>query len=185
MEPWMIITIIVLVVLIAGMVALYFWGDKMQKKQLAQKEEMAAAAQPVTMMIIDKKYMKMKDAKLPKVVMENTPKRYQNSKLPIVKAKIGPQIMTLIADDVIFDELPTKGEIKAMVSGIYIISAKTVRGKAAPTDEKKKTSFGAKMRKKQNEYQKILADEEKNKVAEKAAKKKAKEQKETAKKIIK
>lgn len=185
MEPWMIITIIVLVVLIAGMVALYFWGDKMQKKQLAQKEEMAAAAQPVTMMIIDKKYMKMKDAKLPKVVMENTPKRYQNSKLPIVKAKIGPQIMTLIADDVIFDELPTKGEIKAMVSGIYIISAKTVRGKAAPADEKKKTSFGAKMRKKQNEYQKILADEEKNKAAEKAAKKKAKEQRETAKKIIK
>ncbi len=185
MEPWMIISIIVLVVVIGGMVALYFAGQKMQKKQMAQKEEMAAAAQPVTMMVIDKKYMKMKDAKLPKVVMENTPKRYQNSKLPVVKAKIGPQIMTLIADDAVFDELPAKGEIKAMVSGIYIISAKTVRGKSAPVDDKKKSSLGAKLRKKQNEYQKLLAEDEKNKAAEKAAKQRAKEQRETAKKIIK
>lgn len=185
MQPWVIVTIIVLVVLIGGMIALYFWGQKMQKKQMAQKEQMAEAAQQVSMLIIDKKFMKMKDAKLPKIVMEQTPKRYQNSKLPIVKAKVGPQILTLIADDAIFDELPTKGEVKAMVSGIYIISVKNVRGKVAPADDKKKSSWGAKLRKKQSEYQKIIAEEEKSKADEKAAKAREKKQKEAAKKITK
>lgn len=184
MSPWIIITII-LAVLAIGMVVLYYWGQKMQKKQMAQREQMAEAAQPVSMLIIDKKIMKMKDAKLPKIVLEQTPKRYQNSKIPVVKAKVGPQILTLIADDAIFDELPTKGEVKAMVSGIYIISVKNIRGKAAPVDEKKKSSWGAKLRKKQGEYQKLIAEEEKTKAEEKAAKAREKAQKETAKKIIK
>lgn len=184
MNPWIIVTII-LAILAIGMVVLYFFGQKMQKKQMAQREQMAEAAQQVSMLIIDKKFMKMKDAKLPKIVMEQTPKRYQNSKLPIVKAKVGPQILTLIADDAIFDELPTKGEVKAMVSGIYIISVKNVRGKVTPADDKKKSSWGAKLRKKQGEYQKIIAEEEKTKAEEKEAKARAKAQKEAAKKITK
>lgn len=184
MNPWIIVGIVLAVAAIA-MVVLYFFGQKMQKKQMAQREQMAEAAQPVTMLIIDKKFMKMKDAKLPKVVMEQTPKRYQNSKLPVVKAKIGPQIMTLIADDAIFDDIPTKGEVKAMVSGIYIVSVKNVRGKAAPADDKKKSSLGAKLRKKQNEYQKLMVEEEKAKAEEKAAKAREKAQKEAAKKITK
>lgn len=184
MSPWMII-VIVLAVVIIGMIVLNIIGQKMQKKQMAQREQMAEAAQPVTMLIIDKKIMKMKDAKLPKVVMDQTPKRYQNAKLPVVKAKVGPQILSLIADDAIFDELPTKGEVKAMVSGIYIVSVKNIRGKMEATDEKQKKSLGAKLRKKQTEYQKLIAEEEKNKEIEKAAKARAKAQKEAAKKITK
>ena len=186
MNPW-IIDLIVLVVLIAGLVALYIFGDKMQKKQMAQKEQMMAAAQPVSMLIIDKKFMKMKDAKLPKVVMDQTPKRYQNSKLPIVKAKVGPQIMTLIADDAIFDNLPTKGEVKAMVSGIYIISVKNVRGKVVEKPGKK--TFGEKLRAKQRKYQnmydKDMAETKLSKEQKAAAKAKAKAEREKEKKIQK
>ena len=184
MNPWIIVGIVLAVIAI-GMIVLYVFGQKMQKKQMAQREQMAEAAQPVTMLIIDKKFMKMKEAKLPKIVMEQTPKRYQTAKIPVVKAKVGPQILTLIADDAIFDDLPTKGEVKAMVSGIYIISVKNVRGKIAPADEKKKSSWGAKLRKKQNEYQKLMVEEEKTKEEEKAAKARAKAQKEAAKKITK
>ena len=184
MNPWIIVGIVLAVIAI-GMIVLYVFGQKMQKKQMAQREQMAEAAQPVTMLIIDKKFMKMKEAKLPKIVMEQTPKRYQNANIPVVKAKVGPQILTLIADDAIFDDLPTKGEVKAMVSGIYIISVKNVRGKIAPADEKKKSSWGAKLRKKQNEYQKLMVEEEKTKEEEKAAKARAKAQKEAAKKITK
>ena len=184
MNPWIIVTII-LVVALAIMIALYLWGQKMQKKQMAQKEQMEAAAQQVSMLIIDKKYMKMKDAKLPKSIMEQTPKRYQNSKIPVVKAKVGPQIVTLIADDAIFDELPVKGEVKAMVSGIYIIGAKSIRGKAAPVEEKQKLSWAAKLRKRQGKYQQMLAEEEKNREAEKAAQARAKAQRDAAKKIKK
>ena len=77
----------------------------------------------------------MTDAGLPKMVMEQTPKRYQKAKLPIAKVKVGPQIMNMICDDAIFDELPTRGEVKAMVSGIYIISVKSIRGKKVAQEE--------------------------------------------------
>lgn len=79
------------------------------------------------------------------MVMEQTPKRYQKAKLPIAKVKVGPQIMNMICDDAIFDELPTRGEVKAMVSGIYIISVKSVRGKKVAQEEetgKKKRATG-------------------------------------------
>ncbi len=184
MNPWIIVGIVVAVVVII-MVVLYFVGQKLQKKQMAQREEMEAVAQPVTMLIIDKKFMKMQDAKLPKVVMDQTPKRYQKAKLPIVKAKVGPQILTLIADDAIFDQIPTKGEVKAMVSGIYIISIKNVRGKIEQKDEKSKKGLGSKLRKKQTEYQKMMKEDEAARAAEKENKAKEKARKETAKKITK
>lgn len=190
---WWMILLIIIAVAIAIMVVLYILGNKLQKKQMAQKEQMAEAAQPTTMLIIDKKILPMKDANLPKIVMEQTPKRYQKAKLPIVKAKVGPQIMNLICDDAIFDEVPTKGEVKAMVSGIYIISVKSVRGKKnnniTEDDSKKKKGFRSKMRARQIEYQKQLNDDAmakaNNKAKATAEKSKAelKKEKERAKKI--
>ena len=184
MSP-LVITLIVIAVLIGILVALYFVGNKMQKKQMAQKEEMQAAAQQTSMLIIDKKMMKLKDAGLPKVVMEQTPKRFRNAKMPIVKAKVGPQTLNLICDDGIFDDLPTKCEVKAMVSGIYITEIKSVRSKKKAAGEPKKKSFGAKMRKKQRELQNEYAREEKEKEARKAAKAQEKKKQEQAKKITK
>ena len=184
MSP-LVITLIVIAVLIGILVALYFVGNKMQKKQMAQKEEMQAAAQQTSMLIIDKKMMKLKDAGLPKVVMEQTPKRFRNAKMPIVKAKVGPQTLNLICDDGIFDDLPTKCEVKAMVSGIYITEIKSVRGKKKAAEEPNKKSFGAKMRKKQRELQNEYAKEEKEKEARKAAKAQEKKKQEQAKKITK
>ena len=158
--PWWLIMIIVIVVALASMFVLYRVGDKLQKKQSAQREQMVEAAQPMNMLIIDKKMLPMKDAGLPKMVMEQTPKRYQKAKLPIAKVKVGPQIMNMICDDAIFDELPTRGEVKAMVSGIYIISVKSVRGKKVAQEEetgkKKKGNWRTRMRKRQVEMQKQL-----------------------------
>lgn len=158
--PWWLIMIIVIVVALAIMFVLYRVGDKLQKKQSAQREQMVEAAQPMNMLIIDKKMLPMKDAGLPKMVMEQTPKRYQKAKLPIAKVKVGPQIMNMICDDAIFDELPTRGEVKAMVSGIYIISVKSVRGKKVAHEEetgkKKKGNWRTRMRKRQVEMQKQL-----------------------------
>ena len=159
--PWWLIMIIVIVVALAIMFVLYRVGDKLQKKQSAQREQRVEAAQPMNMLIIDKKMLPMKDAGLPKMVMEQTPKRYQKAKLPIAKVKVGPQIMNMICDDAIFDELPTRGEVKAMVSGIYIISVKSVRGKKVAQEEetgkkKKKGNWRTRMRKRQVEMQKQL-----------------------------
>ena len=163
--PWWLIMIIVIVVALALMFVLYKVGDKLQKKQNTQREQMAEAARPMNMLIIDKKMLPLKDANLPKMVMEQTPKRYQKAKLPIAKVKVGPQIMNMICDDAIFDELPTRGEVKAMVSGIYIISVKSVRGKKVTQEEetgkkkKKKSNWRTRMRKRQVEMQKQLNTE--------------------------
>jgi len=160
-----VISLIILAVIVAVMAVLYFVGNKMQKKQMAQKEQLAAAAQQVTMLVIDKKVMKFKDANMPKSIVDQTPKRMMNAKLPIVKAKVGPQMINLICDEGIFDEIPTKGEIKAMVSGIYITELKSVRNKKKGQVEEapRKKSFGEKLRAKQRKLQNELEQDERMK----------------------
>lgn len=85
---------------------------------------MDAMAQTVNMLIIDKKKMKLKEANLPSAVLENTPKYLRRTKVPVVKAKVGPRVMTLMCDAKIFDLIPIKKEVKATVSGIYITAVK-------------------------------------------------------------
>lgn len=135
------VLLIVIVVLIALLVALYFVGTKMQKKQALQKEQMDAMAQTVSMLIIDKKHLRIKDSGLPPVVIEQTPKYLRRSKLPIVKAKVGPKVMTLACEESVFQVLPVKREVKAVVSGIYITAVKSARGGLETPPPKKKGFF--------------------------------------------
>lgn len=93
------------------------------------------------MLIIDKKRMKIKESGLPQMVIDQTPKLLRGSKMPIVKAKIGPQIMTLVCDEKIFDIVPVKKEVKATVSGIYITGVKGIRGSLPVPEKKKKGRF--------------------------------------------
>lgn len=133
-----IIAIIVIVVLIAIMAVLYFLGKKAQKKQAEQQAIMEENKQTISMLIIDKKRMKLKDSGLPQIVIDQTPKLMRGSKLPIVKAKVGPQILSLVSDEKIFDSIPIKKEVKAVVSGIYILEVKGLHGKQAAAPAKKK-----------------------------------------------
>ncbi len=135
------IIITVLIILVVLLVVLYFVGKKMQKKQAEQEAQIEAAKQTVTMLIIDKKKLKLKDAGLPAAVLEQTPKYMRRAKFPIVKAKIGPQIMSLIYDASIFDIIPVKKEVKATVSGIYITDVKGIRGKLNTAPARKKGKF--------------------------------------------
>ena len=131
----------ILAVLIIAAVVLYFLGKKMQKKQDAQQAQMEAMKQTVSMLIIDKKRLKLKESGLPQAVIDQTPKMLRGSKLPVVKAKVGPQIMTLISDEKIFDSIPVKKEVKAVVSGIYITDVNGLHGRQAPVEQKKKGFF--------------------------------------------
>ncbi|MBP5555727.1 MAG: hypothetical protein J6X94_12760 [Lachnospiraceae bacterium] len=133
-----IIAIIVLVVFIVLLIVLYFVGKKMQKRQDENNALLQANKQYVTMLIIDKKRMKIKDAGLPQMVIDQTPKALRGSKMPIIKAKIGPQIMSLICEEKIFDEVPVKKEVKAAVSGIYVLEVKGLHGKKEVEVVKKK-----------------------------------------------
>ena len=142
MNTGLIILIVTLVILIIAAVVLYFLGKKMQKRQEEQRQQIEAYKQNVTMLIIDKKKLRINESGLPQAVINETPKLMRRSKLPIVKAKVGPQIVTLVADEKIFDDIPVKKEVKAVVSGIYIVSVKGMHGKnVIQQNTKKKSRF--------------------------------------------
>ena len=91
-----IVLLVILAVLVIALIVLYFLGKKAEKKQAEQEKMLESAAQQVTMLIIDKGKMRLKDAGFPAIVMESTPKYLRRSKVPVVKAKVGPKIMTLM-----------------------------------------------------------------------------------------
>lgn len=139
-----IVLLVILAVLIIGIVVLYFLGKKAQKKKAQQDEQLAAAAQVIPMLIIDKKRMRITESGLPQVVIDQTPKLMRRAKLPIVKAKVGPKVMSLIADEAVFDLIPLKKEVKATVSGIYITKVTGIRGPLEKPEGKK--SWRARMK---------------------------------------
>ncbi len=134
---WYIVLIIVAVVLIGILIALFLVGKKLEKRQKDSESQMQSAAQTVSILVIDKKKMKLKEANLPKMVLDQTPKYMRGSKVPIVKAKIGPKVMSLMCDPKVFDIIPIKKEVKAVLSGIYIMEVKGLRGNLEPKKEKK------------------------------------------------
>ena len=86
MKPW-IIVLIVLAVIAVILGLLYYFGKKAQTKQAAQQEQMEAMKQTVSMLIIDKKKLRMKDSGLPQMVIDQTPKMMRRAKLPIGKSR--------------------------------------------------------------------------------------------------
>jgi hypothetical protein len=82
----------------------------------------------------------------------------RRTKLPIVKAKVGPKVMTLIADEQIFEDIPLKKEVKATVSGLYITAVRGMRGPIEKAPAKKK-GFRAKLQAKYNEANAMLNDD--------------------------
>lgn len=132
MKTALIVMGIILAVLIIVFIVLSIVGKKLQAKQ----EQMKEASQIASILVIDKKRMKLKEAGLPKMIVDNTPKYLRGSKIPVVKAKIGPRIMTLMCDEKIFPLLPVKKELKVVLSGIYIMDVKGSRNNLLQQPEK-------------------------------------------------
>ncbi len=154
------VLLIITAVLVVGIIVLYILGKKAEKKQAEQKEMMEQSSQTMSFYVIDKKRMKIKEAGLPKIVLEQTPKYLRRAKLPIIKVKVGPRVMSLVCEESVFVNILPKQEVKAQVSGIYVTSAKRIRG---PLPEPKKSKKELKAEKKA----------QKAKEKEKAAKAKA------------
>jgi hypothetical protein len=119
------------------------FGRNAEKKQAEQQKTMEANAQTINAFVIDKKKLKLKEAGLPSIVLEQSPKYARISKVPIVKVKAGPRVMNLIADPKVYEQILPKQDIKATVSGLYITSFKRIRGPIYEPPKKKKR-FGRK-----------------------------------------
>ena len=139
MPWWLTVLLILLGVAICVLVFLIIFGRRMQKKQSAAEEQMEAAKQTLSVLIIDKAKKKVTEAGLPEAVVEQTPKYARLMKMPVVKAKVGSRIMTLLADPKVYEILPVKKTCTVTVSGLYITELKAVRGGSVPKPPKKKT----------------------------------------------
>lgn len=89
-------------------------AENCRNAQESTQKEIEAAAQNVSLLIVDKKRMKLKESGLPQLVIDQTPKYLRGQKVPIVKAKVGPKIMTLICDEKIFELIPVKKSVRAI-----------------------------------------------------------------------
>ena len=138
MQTFLNVLLVILVIAVIALAVLYFLGRRLEKRQVEQQQLLEMSKQTVSMLVIDKK---KKDSGLPKIVYEQTPKYMRWAKVPVVKAKVGPKVMTLMADERVFASLPVKTEAKVVVSGLYITEIKSVRGGAIPQAPKKKGFF--------------------------------------------
>lgn len=138
MPGWLIAVLIILGIILIALVAILIYGRKLQKKSEASQAEIRASAQTISILVIDKKRMKLKEAGFPQVVIDQTPKYMRGAKVPVVKAKAGPKVMSMLCDEKIFDLIPVKKEIRATINGIYIIDVKGLRGGLEVKKTKKK-----------------------------------------------
>jgi len=122
------IMLIILGVLAAVLIVLYIIGKKMKKRQEEQQAQLDAMAQTMSILVIDKKQMRMKNAGLPPAVLAQAPRLAKMSKVPVVKAKVGPKVMSFICEGKVYDQIPIKRECKVVVSGLYITAIKSARG---------------------------------------------------------
>ena len=126
MDTWLIVLLIVLGVILVGMIVLYFLGKKLQKKQEASEQQMQAGAQTTSLFVIKKDRVRLRDAGFPQIVIDQTPKLLRRSKIPTVKAKVGPRIITFMCDEKAFSVIALydhpKGLRRARPSDVFPFS---------------------------------------------------------------
>lgn len=132
---------VMLFIMAAVFTAALIYYKNQEEKSADMEKQIEATKQTVSMFVISKKMMKMNEAGLPAQALQSVPKLMRRQKLPILKVKVGPQVMNLICDSKIFDSVPEKKEVKASVSGIYVSSVKGLHGSRTVVQEEKKKGF--------------------------------------------
>lgn len=127
--------LIIIFILAAAIVGLYFFNRKNYKKMIEAQDFIEQNKMVTPAFIIDKKFVKPTVENLPKNIYEKLPKMAKMRKMAIVKAKVGPQIVTLMCEKNIYDILTTKKTLKVEIAGIYIVGIVGVN----LADKKKKT----------------------------------------------
>jgi len=116
---------LILAVVVAGIVAGYFYlKKKMQKKVDDQQDLVDQHKVATSILVLEKRKDRVSNANMPKAVIDQIPKIYKVRKVPIVKAKIGPQVMDLLCDEDIFDKLPKGKTVRVDLAGIFIAGIK-------------------------------------------------------------
>lgn len=131
------IFIVVGIVLVVAFIGLYFLNRWAGKRMATQQEAVERTKQTVTIYVIDKKKDKLTNANFPKSVTDQIPRWSRFMKTPLVKAKIGPQIMTLMCDAKVYGILPVKKTVKVDLAGMYIVEMKGMKTKRQMDETRK------------------------------------------------
>ena len=113
MSPFFIVSLVILVILVVALIVLYFLGKRAQKKQQEQQEKIDAMAQTVSILVIDKGRMKLKRL-VSFYCTGKHAKIFTPIQVYVVKAKVGPKIMTFMCDDKVFPLIPVKRKSKQL-----------------------------------------------------------------------
>ena len=142
------IMLIVVFVVAAIAAGLYFLNKWASKKMSAQQEVVDRTRTVTTIYVIDKKKDKAANVNLPKAALAQLPRMYKYMNMPFVKAKIGPQIITLMCDNKVFGALPVKKSVKVGLAGIYIVDMPGMKSEKEMKALKKQKSKKEKAEKK-------------------------------------
>ena len=126
---WWILYIILGVVIAATVAGWFFLKKRMEQKVSLQKDLVDQHKIATSILILEKRMDKVSNANIPKSVIAQIPKIYKFRKVPIVKAKIGPQVMDLLCDEDIFNKLPERKSVNVELAGIFIAGIKQQKGK--------------------------------------------------------
>lgn len=124
---WGNFVIIAFVIALAAFGGFYFLNRWAGRKMLDQQEAIEKTKQTAAIYIIDKKKMRPGDANLPKSVVQQMPRYAKLMRMPLVKAKVGPQILTLMCDKNVFEALPLKKSVTVEIAGLYIVGMRGLR----------------------------------------------------------
>jgi len=125
---WDVVLVVAILAIIIG-VAIYFLNKWAGKKAAEQQEMVKHHKQTMSIYVIDKKKDKITNANFPKAMADQIPRMGKLMKMPLVKAKIGSQIMTLICDNDVFPALPVKKTVTVELAGAYIVGMKGMKTK--------------------------------------------------------
>ncbi|HBY19592.1 MAG: hypothetical protein A2Y24_03865 [Clostridiales bacterium GWE2_32_10] len=121
MNIWSIIGIVLLVILIIVGIFFIIYKKFIIPKVNQYNDIMKQHKSTMSIFIISKTKGKLTDENVPKSVIDQIPKFLRGKKFPLVKAKVGPQIVTLIADEKIYNKIPIKKLVKADIAGMYLV----------------------------------------------------------------
>lgn len=115
---------VIILVVIGLFIGYRIFRKRMSKKAEEQKAIVDQHKMPASIFVIEKKKGKISEAKLPKNVIDQIPAIYKFRKMPLITAKIGPQVVTLVCEDDLYDKLPEKKNINVELAGIFIVNIK-------------------------------------------------------------
>jgi len=112
---------IVLGIVAAALIGVFIFFRKKIKSRMDEQQSMVDQHKvSMQILVLEKRKDKVANANIPKNIIDQIPKLYKIRKVPLVKAKVGSQVMDLLCDETVFDKLPEKKTIQVDMAGIFI-----------------------------------------------------------------